>query len=171
MSAKDSAENREEAVDSIIKFLDTDTILYQQSYPERLVRLQNQHWLPPVNWANSRYGLGIRPTEGLMLNTSTVTDNDRQKLRHEVLKFDGMKLAGFERAVIASKSFLIGLALVEGKLGVEQAVEAARVELMAQTAVWGNVEDVHDLELQFTRRQLSSSMLFLLDGRESDEGQ
>lgn len=65
--------------------------------------------------------------------------------------------------MITSKSFIIALALIEGHLTVSEAVEAARVEITSQTAVWGNVEEAHELELQFTRRQLASSVLFLFN--------
>jgi ATP synthase F1 complex assembly factor 2 len=49
---------------------------------------------------------------------------------------------GFERAVHVTKSFVISLALVEGKITVEEASEASRVEVLSQIARWGEVEDI-----------------------------
>lgn len=46
-----------------------------------------------------------------------------------------------ERAVYASKSFIIALALVRGKISVEDAAQAAQVEVQSQIQKWGEVED------------------------------
>lgn len=48
---------------------------------------------------------------------------------------------GFERNVMASKSFIIALALSEGHLTVEEAAQAAHVEVQSQIERWGEVED------------------------------
>ena len=49
--------------------------------------------------------------------------------------------AAFERAVLASKSYLIALALVEGHYSVDDAAKAAHVEVQSQIDRWGEVED------------------------------
>lgn len=67
-------------MESLIKFLDTDSILYQQSYPDRLVQLQHKHWLPLIQWVNGRYGTDIRPTEGLSLSDSPVNEGNFRRL-------------------------------------------------------------------------------------------
>lgn len=46
-----------------------------------------------------------------------------------------------ERATYASKSFLIGLAVVKKHLTVEEASLAAHVEVNSQIERWGEVED------------------------------
>ena len=46
-----------------------------------------------------------------------------------------------ERAVYASKSFVIGLALVMKRIDAEQAAQAAHVEVNSQIERWGEVED------------------------------
>ena len=46
-----------------------------------------------------------------------------------------------ERATYSSKSFLIGLALVLGKITVEEAALASTVEVSSQIQRWGEVED------------------------------
>ena len=48
---------------------------------------------------------------------------------------------GLERAVYTTKSFLIGLALIKGRVSVEQAAQAAHVEVNSQIERWGEVED------------------------------
>lgn len=46
-----------------------------------------------------------------------------------------------ERAVYYSKSFIIALAMANGKLNAEQAAQAAHVEVQSQIQRWGEVED------------------------------
>jgi len=56
---------------------------------------------------------------------------------------------------MVSKSFLIGLALVERKLSVEEASKASSIETISQTTRWGELE-AHDVENEDIRRQLGS---------------
>jgi chaperone required for assembly of F1-ATPase len=58
-----------------------------------------------------------------------------------ISQYDSFRLAGFERAVMGSKSFLIGLAIAEGHLNADQAAKAAQVEVQSQIDRWGEVED------------------------------
>lgn len=49
--------------------------------------------------------------------------------------------AAFERAVYATKSFIIALAICKGHLSANDASEAAQVEVRNQIERWGEVED------------------------------
>jgi ATP synthase F1 complex assembly factor 2 len=64
-----------------------------------------------------------------------------EKLSKVIAKYDSWRLAGFERAVMASKSYLIGIGLAEGRLTADQAAMAAHVEVQSQIDRWGEVED------------------------------
>ena len=59
---------------------------------------------------------------------------------------DPLGLAAFEKAVMSSKSFLIGFALVHHGITVEQAAQAAHVEMNAQMERWG--EDYYNTKLE-----------------------
>jgi ATP synthase F1 complex assembly factor 2 len=67
------------------------------------------------------------------------------KLSAHVGQYDQFKLAAFERAVLASKSYLIALALIEGFFSVDEAAKAAHVEVQSQINKWGEVEDSESL--------------------------
>ncbi len=45
------------------------------------------------------------------------------------------------RAVYSTKSFIIALALVKGRITAEEAASASRVEVQSQINRWGEVED------------------------------
>ena len=46
-----------------------------------------------------------------------------------------------ERATYTTKSFIIALALVHGRINAEQAALASQVEVASQIERWGEVED------------------------------
>lgn len=78
-----------------------------------------------------------------------------------------------EKAVLTSKSFLCGVALVRlhgthGKFrvggteyyrGVEEVIELGNMETIFQTRQWGEVEDTHDVDKAEWARSLSSAAL------------
>lgn len=70
-----------------------------------------------------------------------------------------MKLAAFERAVTACKSYTIALQLLDGELAIEDAVVAAQLETVYQCQRWGEVDDAHDVAKEDLRRTLASCLL------------
>ena len=112
---------------------------FRHSYPQTLVDLQRQHWDPLINWIQSHYSVRINTTEGIFRQLHP--SETRERLSNIVSKFDSLKLSAFERTTMLSKSFIIGLGLVERRLSVEEAVQAAQVEVNAQIMAWGEVED------------------------------
>ncbi|EXJ83283.1 ATP synthase mitochondrial F1 complex assembly factor 2 [Capronia coronata CBS 617.96] len=85
------------------------------------------------------------------------------------------ELAALERAALAGKSLLVATRLLiewseefrdlqridEKRFGIEEAAEAASLEVRWQTGMWGEVEDTHDVENEDIRRQLGSAILLV----------
>lgn len=85
------------------------------------------------------------------------------------------ELAALERAGLASKSLLLAARLLvewseefrelqkmnDRKFGIEEAAEAASIEVKWQTGMWGEVEDTHDVDNEDIRRQLGSVILLV----------
>ncbi|KAI9150909.1 ATP synthase mitochondrial F1 complex assembly factor 2 [Blastocladiella emersonii ATCC 22665] len=148
---------RKDAIDKLMKFLQTDATCYHQEFPDELVNLQNAHWVPVIEWARSRFGVEILTTQSLLgvrQPAETVAT-----LRAHVETYTPLQLAAFERAVLTSKSFLVGLALLERAITAKQASAAASVEVEAQIARWGEVEDAHDVDREDLQRLLASVAL------------
>ena len=89
-----------------------------------------------------------QPDATILKLGSVVAEYDQFKLAGELSSFwlklpslTGDIRAAFERAVLATKSYLISLALVEGHFSVDQAAQAAHVEVQSQIDRWGEVED------------------------------
>lgn len=108
----------------------------------------------------------------------------RDVIQGWVMGLDAWELVALERACLAGKSLLGGVRLVvewsEGSagragreiavdqglgnkrlFGVEEAAQAASLEVAWQTRKWGEVEDTHDVEKEDLRRQLGSAVLLI----------
>lgn len=132
---------------------------FYQNYPPQLERLQTEHWDPLLDWIRKTFDATIIKNDSVLSNSQP--DDTKKKLADVIAKFDHWELAGMswsyllealwfilffshramERATYATKSFLIGLALVKRHLTVEQAALAATVEVSSQIERWGEVED------------------------------
>lgn len=96
-------------------------------------------------------------------------------IRSWIYNLEAHDLAGFERGVLGSKSLLIAARLVadwsenmryaqrpeQKKFGIEEATEAASLEVRWQTDNWGEVEDTHDVDREDLKRQLGSVVVLV----------
>lgn len=55
-----------------------------------------------------------------------------------------------ERVTYVTKSFIVALALVKGRISADQAALAAHVEVNSQIERWGEVEDCKSLHVLHT---------------------
>ncbi|KAL5038582.1 hypothetical protein BDV3_006284 [Batrachochytrium dendrobatidis] len=152
---------RQGVIDTMLKYVHTDSICYQQSYPSSLVELQKCYWNPLVDWLKEAHNIDIVTTEGII--SVTQSDAVMDKLREIIQGYDNIKLAAFEKAVMRSKSFIIGLALMEGEISVEFATTAGRLEVIHQIEKWGEVEDSHDTDREDLARQLGACTCAILE--------
>lgn len=156
----ESEQERKETVSLLLKYLDTDSICYHQEFPEKLVNLQKKHFEPLVQWVETKYEVKLNVTNSII--GSRQPKEVSLVLKKAALEFDPLVLAGFERATIASKSFVIALALLHRQLCVEEAAQASHVEVQYQTSYWGECEDTHDVDHQDIRRLLGSSLATIM---------
>jgi ATP synthase F1 complex assembly factor 2 len=100
----------------------------------------------------------------------------RDVIRGWIGGLPAFELAGLERGVLAGKGLLGAVRLLvewspelrhlrgedgETTFGVEEAAQAASLEVDWQTRMWGAVEDTHDVEREDVRRQLGSVVLLV----------
>lgn len=103
-------------------------------------------------------------------------DNTQDVIRGWMTGLPAFELAGLERAVLASKSLIVGARLVHewseafahsrvdadaARFGIEDAAVASSSEVRWQTRQWGEVDDTHDVEKEDMRRQLGSVILLV----------
>ncbi|KAK5069635.1 ATP synthase mitochondrial F1 complex assembly factor 2 [Lithohypha guttulata] len=184
---------RQEILRTMMRYLDTDTLLCwapstsqsaldMQKDPEdtetsRSLRdIQKETSEQIISYLNTTVwpGVDIKPVleEGSIMPTpqSEVT---KSIISGWISGLPAFELAGLERAVLATKSLLVGTRLLiewseefrdvqrqtQTRFGVEEAALASTIEVRWQTGVWGEVEDTHDVENEDLRRQLGSAFL------------
>lgn len=138
----------------LLRYLENETVCFQEEQPESLVKLQKQHWDPLLHHVNETYATQLRPFQGLLGNAHP--EGTLETFKRHLQRLDRFDLAAFERSVMLTKSFLISVALVSGELSVTQASAAAEVEVQSQIDRWGCVEDSHDVDQAEMRRTLGS---------------
>jgi ATP synthase F1 complex assembly factor 2 len=98
---------------------------------------------PLVEWAGEEFNVDLAPTTDIL--TQAVSFPAIAVFRGVIEGLDDLQLAAFEKAVMQTKSFIIALALIKGRVGVQEAATAARVEVLHQIERWGEVDDAHDV--------------------------
>ncbi|KAA1471300.1 ATP12-domain-containing protein [Dentipellis sp. KUC8613] len=151
--------SRAEVRAALLKYLDTDTVCFYSDEPPPLVRLQQEHWDPLLDWVRKTFDVEIQTSESVIFFSQP--EETKKKLDEVLSKFDPWQMAAMERATYTTKSFLIALALVHKHLTAEQAAAAAQVEVASQIERWGEVEDSHDVDYHDVRRHLGSSACLL----------
>lgn len=162
----DTPSQRKGVVEALVEYLHTETICFHEDHPANLVKLQKERWDPILAWVKERFNT---PTVKVFDDIFDVKQ-DEEVVRilgdYVINTYDGWDLAALERIVRSTKSFLIGLRLIEavrqgGKeeaaFGVHDAALAAEVEVQSQTERWGEVDDTHDVDFADIRKILGSA--------------
>ncbi|EIW84993.1 ATP12-domain-containing protein [Coniophora puteana RWD-64-598 SS2] len=144
---------------SLLDYLHTDTICFQNDDPPQLVELQTKYWDPLLDWARKTFDIDLQVSSSILF--SSQSEETARKLGEILAKMDPWELAVMERATYTTKSFIISLALIKGHLTAEQAALASQVEVASQIQRWGEVEDSHDVDFHDVRRQLGSAACLL----------
>jgi ATP synthase mitochondrial F1 complex assembly factor 2 len=122
-------------------------------------------------------GVEIRPVlnEGSIMPLKQ-SDFTRSVVSGWIMGLSPYELAALERAALATKSLLVATRLIiewseefrdlqrdlsGPRFGIEQAAEAASLEVRWQTGIWGEVEDTHDVNKEDVRLQLGSAVLLV----------
>ncbi|EKM83023.1 hypothetical protein AGABI1DRAFT_69157 [Agaricus bisporus var. burnettii JB137-S8] len=153
------ASTRAEVQETLLNYLDTDTICFWEDSTPQLERLQAEHWDPLFEWVEKTFAVQLSKNTSILFNEQP--RDTRVKLGNVLKNFDQWQMAAMERATYTTKSFIIALALVFRSLTPEQAALAASVEVKSQIERWGEVEDTHDVDYHDVRRHLSSAALLL----------
>jgi ATP synthase mitochondrial F1 complex assembly factor 2 len=211
---------REAIQTTMLRYLDTDTLLcwaperssIESAYgpttpaaeddsPKRSLRdLQMETAKPIIAFLTGSIwpGVSIIPT----LDPDSIIPIQQSEVTRSVIAgwiagLPAYELAALERAVLATKSLLVGARLIvewseefrhlqqssesttmetistaaggsqaainsaDQRFGVESAAQAASLEVSWQTAIYGEVEDTHDVEKEDVRRQLGSAVLMV----------
>jgi len=182
---------RDSIVKMAMRYLSTDTLLcwapekslHDPEHDGRKPLRQRQREIaePIIAFLKTHIfpGVSIEP----ILDESSIVPRSQPEMTREVIRgwvsgLSAFELAALERGVLATKSLLVAARLVvewsqefealhrdrpssSGRFGIDEAAEAAMLEVLHQIEQWGEVEDTHDVDREDMRRQLGSVVLLV----------
>lgn len=149
-SAIDTVARQKAAVVAMIAaYGETDLLCYRAQDPAELVSRQALSWDPLLAWADSTLGARLAVTTGVI-----PVPQDKgalSRLDAAVAAFDAFELAALHDLVAISGSLVIGLAVAHGRIDVEAAWAASRIDETWQAEQWG--EDAEAAETEAIKRK------------------
>ncbi len=122
-------------VQQIAGYAGTDLVCYRALRPPELVAHQQAAWQPLVDWAVLRYDAPLEITAGVIpIEQSSAS---LHALAAAVAEYDDFALAALHLITAACGSLVIALALIEGKLGADEAFAASQLDESFQIEAWG----------------------------------
>jgi len=134
----DHLENNRQMIEAtILRFAETDMVCYRadEREPAELLALQKALWDPLLDWLRDRHGVTLLTTAGVL--PITQPREAIAKLTAVVAGMDTWRLGAFQAAAAPAGSFVIALALVEGRIDADQAFAAAELDAGFEIDRWG----------------------------------
>jgi chaperone required for assembly of F1-ATPase len=122
----------------IVKYAGTDLICYRAEGPASLVAAQAAAWDPLIAWAQEALGVRLTLAEGIV---HVAQDESALVAIDAALQpLDALSLAALSTITALTGSAVIALAVLKGRLKVDEAWAAAHVDEDWQLAHWGTDE-------------------------------
>lgn len=131
--------SRNDLVDYIVAFGETDLCCHRADAPSALVNRQAELWDPIVSWGESKLGVRLPVVVGII---AAAAPEELSRLRDVVSRLPDLKLTALAQATGLAGSVLVGFALVSGALSPEQAFQAAALDDLWSLDHWGDDPEV-----------------------------
>ena len=151
--------NTDASVERILKYLETDTVSFLHEDEPELQDMQKEKWDPLRRVLEDKHGIQTYQSAGLSL-PSGQSSQGIEALKAYLNSLDFWRLTTMEVSAASAKSAVIALALLQGHVDVDAAVEAALIEEKWQRRNWGTVEGSHDIAERETAMWLAACSFF-----------
>jgi chaperone required for assembly of F1-ATPase len=118
-----------------LRFAETDTVCYRADQPAELVRLQGATWNPLLDWLAEEYGARLSVATGVL--PVEQPPGALAAMADAMAAMDHWRLCAFQAAAASGGSFVIALALMDGRLDAEDAFRAAELDSGFEIDRWG----------------------------------
>jgi chaperone required for assembly of F1-ATPase len=129
------SETRDSYIQFTLQAVLSDVILFWETTPESLMKLQKQQWLPLIEEINESLGLTLKHTISLIIPSLSIEDED--KIRAFVAHLTNFKLAAFAHLVTLTSSFCLSYLVIQNRLVPEEAWHLAHLHEHEQRRIWG----------------------------------
>ena len=155
-------------IEELLRYLGTDMVCFPQKIvlteesgeSMKLRDIQLRRWSEPLKHFEENYG------KLKILDSDTLEKPRHDPLaitnaRKRIEPLNDFELTALHHLAMGCKSLVLPLALLDRRITVQQAYEAARAEEDHQIQTWGLVEGAHDVDQESLLAQLSTSSLIL----------
>ena len=149
---------RKAAIAELMGYADTDLLCYRAAAPLDLVERQGHVWQPLLDWAASTYGARLVVTTSIL--PVAQPEVAVHCLRAAIEALDDWTLIGLHAATTALGSLILGLAVVEGRIGADQALAASLLDELFEIERWGQDAETERRHTAL-RRDLEAAAGFL----------
>jgi chaperone required for assembly of F1-ATPase len=122
-------------VDELIHYAASDLLCHRAASPQDLVAREEAVWQPIIDWASVE--LGVEMVVGVGILPIQQPQSSFEVLRRTIENYDDLHLTALQSAVVAMGSLLLGLALMRGRLSVEESFAASQLNETYQIELWG----------------------------------
>ena len=129
------SETRQDIIDGILKYAETDLLCHLAESPPDLVKRQSEKWQPLLDWAHTTFGARLVPTNGIIPKPQS--DDAINALRTEIKKIDTFNLTALAVLTGTCGSIILALALYHGQISGEEAFECSMLDNLWQVENWG----------------------------------
>lgn len=119
----------------IVKYAGSDLVCYFATHPADLLARQEAVWHPLINWIFDEYGVVLKTVQGIQYINQPA--DDMAIVKERVAGLSPADFTVVQAVTGLTGSAVIGLAVCAGRLGAQQAFEAAGVDETYQLEKWG----------------------------------
>ncbi|KHL25292.1 molecular chaperone [Croceibacterium mercuriale] len=123
----------------LMRYAETDTLLYRADPDEPLHRRQLEEWEPLVQSVERRHGITFERVSGIIHRPQPAAT--LETLRHALLQQDAWRLAAIATLAPLAASLIVALNALEENAAAEHLFAAANLEEDWQTEQWGSDAD------------------------------
>lgn len=136
------APDRAARIADLVGYAASDLLCYRAEEPADLVARQAEKWQPLLDWARAEHGAGLVVATGLMPVQQPA--EALEGMRKAIAALDDVALTGLALATPLTGSLVLGLALVSGRISVEEAFELSQLDETYQIERWGEDYEAAD---------------------------
>ncbi|KAK9811463.1 hypothetical protein WJX72_004319 [[Myrmecia] bisecta] len=157
-TAIDQPKPRPLVIQALSQYLQTDSTCCRHE-PGPLADRQALIYNPILSWARHKFGADFAVTTSIFgAEHAPAASAQVEQYLHGL---DAWRLTAVEALAGACRSVLMGLAVMHGKMGVQDAIAAARLEEAWQVEEWGLVEGGHDIDMADISVRVAAPITFL----------
>eukprot|EP00898_Chlorokybus_atmophyticus_P008007 jgi/Chlat1/8207/Chrsp76S07642 len=148
----------ENVISQVVEYADDDAICCRaESGP--LAERQKELWDPLVQWSREDLGVELAVSDSIfgVRQPKAALDSIAQMLR----PMTSWEISAIESLAGAARSVVIALAVVKGRLSMDEALQVIRCEEDYQTKEWGFVEGGHDVDIADLRVRIVAPCVYL----------